>query len=309
MIIMSSISTKITDDAILPHGTPVPLLGPGDDVRPKMGGTPGAQRYMQGDKLPITSSVLISSSKYLNNPYYREAFVTQALRRHGHDLPPTYMVPLMLRAIEEVTIEGRREALVEEEKAKNPLFAEWLAARRLCQFTLANTEHYDCGTLGQEIHTLLSTPGMTLDFSFAAEVVPTNDLAYMEMRNRVSHDLEHMITGFGPNTAGENALAMANITVASRFFTPELAQILSHAQMWIAATGIYRTSLHYHHVLPAYLDAVQQGIRVGLQLKAPLFMTPWEDYLDWQLEDIATDLGFERGPGREWDWTTKAASG
>jgi hypothetical protein len=45
-------------------------------------------RYMQGTREPVTSSVLISNSKYLNNPYYREAFAQQALRRHGRR-PPT----------------------------------------------------------------------------------------------------------------------------------------------------------------------------------------------------------------------------
>ena len=36
---------------------------------------------------------------------------------------------------------------------------------------------------------------------------------------------------------------------------------------------------------------------------------PWEDYLDWQLDDIADYLGFKRGPGSAWDWTTEAATG
>src|SRR5882672_4610741 len=73
-------------------------------------------RYMQGTREPVTSSVLISNSKYLNNPYYREAFAQQALRRHGHDLPPTYMVPLMIKAIGEVTDHAEFARLVAEEK-------------------------------------------------------------------------------------------------------------------------------------------------------------------------------------------------
>ena len=292
-----------------PHGPRVPLPGPEDDVRPRMGGAPGSQRYFQGDKLPATSSVLISNSKYLNNPYYREAFATQALRRHGYDLPPTYMVPIMSRAIDEVEEPGRREQLIEEEKLKNPEFAKWLSARRLCEFTLENTRDYEPETLGRAIHELLSTPGMKLDFSFESRIEPSTDLDYIAMRNRVTHDLEHMVTGFGPNTAGESALAMMNIMSTARYFTPELAQMLTHGSMWISATGIYRTGLHYHHVMPTYLDAIQRGIKVGQQIKRPLFMTIWEDLLDRKLEDIAAEMGFERGPGREWDWTTEAASG
>lgn len=292
-----------------PHGPRVPLPGPNDDVRPRMAGTPGAWRYFQGEKLPATSSVLISNSKYLNNPYYREAFATQALRRHGDDLPPTYMVPLMSRAIEEVEEPGLRERLIAEEKAKNPEFAEWLAARRLCEFTLENTKDFAPGTLGHEIYQLLATPEMALDFSFAPKIEPLDDMEYMSMRFRIVHDLQHIVTGFGPNTAGENALSMANITSIARYFTPELAQLLTHGDMWIAATGLYRTALHYHHVMPTYLDAIQQGIRVGMQIKRPLFMTLWEDILDVKLEDIAAQMGFERGPGDAWKWTTDAATG
>src|SRR5882757_7054229 len=91
-------------------------------------------RYMQGTREPATSSVLISNSKYLNNPYYREAFAQQALRRHGHDLPPTYMVPLMIRAIGEVTDHAEVARLVAEEKVKNPEFGAWVDARQRTSF-------------------------------------------------------------------------------------------------------------------------------------------------------------------------------
>jgi len=55
-------------------------------------------RYMQGTGAPATSSVLISNSKYLNSPNYRDTFAQSALRRHGHDLPQTYMIPPMIAA-------------------------------------------------------------------------------------------------------------------------------------------------------------------------------------------------------------------
>jgi hypothetical protein len=35
----------------------------------------------------------------------------------------------------------------------------------------------------------------------------------------------------------------------------------------------------------------------------------WEEYLDWQLDDIAAHLGFARGPAQGWDWTTEATTG
>jgi ubiquinone biosynthesis protein COQ4 len=137
----------------------------------------------------------------------------------------------------------------------------------------------------------------------------TSDLEYLSLRRGSLHDIEHMVTGFGPNTAGENALSIMNVTADANYFTPELAQMMSQANVWITSTGYNRTALHYHHALPTYLNAMQQGIAAGLALRKPLFLVQWEDYLDWTYEDIAAHLGFKRGPGAQWDWTTDATNG
>jgi ubiquinone biosynthesis protein COQ4 len=290
-----------------PMGERVPLPGPDDDVRPRMGMSPEGQRYFQGNKLPATSSVLISNSKYLNDPYFREGFATQSLRRHGPDLPATYMVPVMYRAIEEVTNFPRMAELLALEKKKFPAFGEWLDRRHFWQVPRDDLAKYPEGTLGAEIYTFMGLDGVDMQLGRGA-LSAENDLEYF-MKGRHVHDIEHMITGFGPNTAGENALAMVNVVATSRFLTPELANFASMPFLWITSTGYARTALHYHHALPVYLDAMQQGIAAGLALKQPLFMYRWEDYLDWPLENIAAELGFTRGPDKEWDWTTEATTG
>jgi ubiquinone biosynthesis protein Coq4 len=291
-----------------PIGPRVPLPGPNDDVRPRMGLTPSEQRYFQGDVLPATSSALISNSRYLNDPYYREAFATQALRRHGPDLPPTYMVPMMSRAIQEVTDFGRVMELLAEEKKRFPAFGEWLDRRHFPSFTREQLAKYPAGTLAAEIHAFLGIPGVDINFLSSDRTV-ASDLEYLGKAKAAQHDLEHMVSGFGANTAGENALAMLNVVSEARFFTPELATYMSASAVWVSSTGYTRTALHYHHVLPAYLDAMHRGIEAGLAIATPFFMNHWEDYLDWPLEDIAPHLGFKRGPGAEWDWTTEAATG
>jgi ubiquinone biosynthesis protein Coq4 len=265
-------------------------------------------RYMQGSAEPATSSVLISNSRYLNNPYYRDAYAQQALRRHGHDLPATYMVPLMIRAINEETDYAEIARLIEAEKARKPDFAAWLAERRLTSYSIDMLKHHAQGTLGATIRAFMEQPGMELEFMRKGEVVRT-DLEYLGKRQTQLHDIQHMATGFGPDTAGEQALALANITATARYFTPALAQFISAHQVWVSSTGYNRTALHYHHVMPTYLDAMQQGIAMGMAIPKPLFMIQWEDYLDWQLDDIAADLGIVRGPGPAWGWTTDGASG
>jgi hypothetical protein len=126
----------------VPHGRRVPLPGPNDDVRPRMGLTAKEQAYLQGT-MPVTSSVLISNSTYLNNPYYRGAYATQALRRHGPDLPPTYMVPLMVRALEETTDYRRMAQLIVEEKKRRPEFGAWLDERRYTSYRRDDLAKYE----------------------------------------------------------------------------------------------------------------------------------------------------------------------
>jgi ubiquinone biosynthesis protein COQ4 len=264
-------------------------------------------RYMQGTRAPATSSVLISNSKYLNSPNYRDAFAQSALRRHGHDLPPTYMIPAMIAAIEEVTDYDEVARLIDAEKKRIPEFGAWVDARRWTSYRPAELLHHAAGTLGAAIRAFLEVSGMNMEFIKAREVV--SDIQYIRQRRVVLHDIEHLVTGFGPNSAGEQALALCNIAATARYFTPALAQYFSHATYFVASSGFTRAALHYHGVLPTYFEAMQQGIAVGLALEKPLFLVEWEDYLDRRLEDIAAELGFVRGPAEGWAWTNAATTG
>jgi ubiquinone biosynthesis protein COQ4 len=270
--------------------------------------TESEARYMQGDAEPATSSVLISNSRYLNNPYYREAFAQHALRRHGHDLPPTYTIPTMVKALSEVTDMREVARDLEAEKAQNPEFAAWLAARRYTTYDPAEMSHHAAGTLGAAIRDFLTASGMEMEFIHKGEAART-DLEYMAKRRVALHDIEHIVTGFGPNPAGEQALAICNVAAAARYFSPAFAQFVNAPNVWVSSSGYKRVSLHYPAALPAYMEAMQLGIAAGRALAKPLFMHSWEDDLDVQLDDIAARLGFVRGPGPAWDWTQAAATG
>ena len=265
-------------------------------------------RYMTGANEPVTSSVLISNSKYLNDPYYRDVFSQFALRRHGHDLPETYLIPNMVRAINEVKDMGEFVRLFEEEKVRKPDFAAWLDARRYTVYDPAGMRHYKDGTLGAIIRDFIDKSGMEMQFMMKGEE-PRNDIEYSVKRRVASHDIEHMVTGFGPHELGESALAIMNTTSNYGYFTPALARHMSEHTMFVQATGYYRVSLHYPDLMPYELEAMRQGIAAGQGLKKPLFMVDWEDYLDWQADDICTDLGFVRGPGDGWAWSLDASVG
>jgi ubiquinone biosynthesis protein Coq4 len=264
-------------------------------------------RYLQGGREPATSSVLISNSKYLNDPYYRDAFVQNGLRRYGHDLTTTHTVPLMVRAVNEVTDYDEVARLVADEKVKFPEFGGWIDARRRTAYRADDLRDYAEGTLGAAIRAFIEKSG--LDINFRKQRPIESDLDYLSERRTTNHDIEHIVTGFGPNAAGEQALAICHAAANSRFFTPALAQFLSLPQCHVSICAYSRAVHHYHAVLPTYFDAMRQGITAGLALRTPLFMVQWEDLLDRQLDDIAADLGFARGPGAQWAWTEEACRG
>lgn len=274
----------------------------------KLQGMEGANtRYMEGGAEPATSSVLISNSKYLNNPYYRDVFAQIGLRRYGHDLPTTYMIPKIAKALTEVTDVAEYVALVEAEKKKKPEFAEWLAARTYTVYHREDLVGMAPGTLGHAIWELLGVPGIQMDLQ--SELQITNDLAYIAKRRAANHDIEHIVTGFGPNAAGELALGITNITTCASHFTPELAHEINAGIVMINSVVIQRTSLHYPAALPVILEAQRLAIEMGQALERPLLLVKWEDMIDWQIDDIAAHLGITRGPGTDWDWTTDATTG
>jgi ubiquinone biosynthesis protein COQ4 len=240
---------------------------------------PASNAYMQGAQEPVRSSVLTSNSIYLSSPLYRDAFAHQSLRRHGHDLPTTYNVPAMRRAINELTDPAETIELIAQERARNPEFAAWLDARRFTNYGTIDLTGYAEGTLGAAI---LAFQQQGFDVHLGRAVEPaTSDLDYILKRRGAGHDIEHMVTGLGPNTAGEAALALTNVYSTANYFSPAFAHFLSHGLFFIAAGGIMRTALHYHDFLPTYLEGVEQGIRIGRELRKPLMMVKWEDYLDW----------------------------
>jgi ubiquinone biosynthesis protein COQ4 len=282
--------------------------GPQDIARSREERIKLEARYMQGPKEPVTSSVLISNSKFLNSALYREAYTQAGLRRIGHDLPFTYHIPWMMRAMTDVTDYAEVFALIEAEKAKYPEFSAWCAERKLTRYVASEMGHYADGTLGEAIRTFLQRPGFEMEF-VAKDVQPSNDLEYYGKRVGANHDIEHLVTGFGPNPAGEEALGLLNVAANARFFSPDLAQFLSGSGVFVTTAGYSRVALHYQGALPLYMEAMQQGIAAGLAVKKPMMMVRWEDYLDWQLDDIAGDLGFKRGPGAAWDCTAEATIG
>lgn len=277
----------------------------------KAGMPEGIRKYLMGDAELAAPSIINTSSKYLNDPYYRDVYSQLSLRRRGTDIPGTYCIPMAQQAVASVTDFEEYARLIDLEKAKNPEFAAWLEARHHTAFTIENTAGYAEGTLGRTMWDFLVTTGYQSDkLAPANQTDDMTDIDYIVLRQGSVHDLEHLITGFGTNSAGENAVVWTDVASFANYFSPELAHYIYTPLTFLLFSGLQAQSLHYPKAFKASLEAMRQGIAMGQGLKRPLIMESWEEMFDWQLDDVRAHLGIVvPGPGAAWDWTNEVSMG
>jgi len=267
------------------------------------------REYMEGKARPLSEygSVLMTSSRFLNSARMRDVYVQEGLRRDGLDVPATYMVHQAAMAIGELTDNDEIERLVAVEKAKNPEFAAWLDNRSLSDFTLADLKDFAPNTLGGIVYDYLFTNGFDLNHSKRG-LVPTTDYTFLAKQKVVSHDIEHIVSGLGPNLIGEHALIACNLKCNYDYFSPELACELTRMSGFLMSTGVMKINLHTPHLMGEYLKAIAIGIEMAEGMKRPLLITDWRAYLDWTIDDIRKDLNILNAqPPGTWEWTNEAS--
>ena len=149
-------------------------------------------------KIETASSVLVSSSKYLNHSGLRELIAQEMLRRNGTDLPNTAYIPEVAQILHDLEDMPQVFALFEQEKARLPEFRTWLERRELSNFKIEEVRHCAPGTLGSVIHDFLANSGYSIDHFFQGLEV-TSDYTFYLKERAYTHDIEHMITGFETN--------------------------------------------------------------------------------------------------------------
>jgi ubiquinone biosynthesis protein Coq4 len=267
--------------------------------------------YMEGPARALEQfgSVFMTSSKWLNSARMRDVYAQEGLRRAGHDVPPTYMVHQAAQTIAELTDEAEIIGMIEAEKKEKPLFAAWLDKRSLSDFTLDELKDFPADTLGGIVHEYLSRTGFDLNHSKRG-LVPTTDYTFLQKQRVVSHDIEHIISGLGPNPVGEQALIALNLRTYFDFFNPKLAAELTRMSAFLLSTGVMKANLHYPGVMAAFMEGVALGSQIGGGMKHPLLLADWRAYLDWTITDIREDLNIVGAPpAGTWDWTNQARRG
>ncbi|MBU6392993.1 MAG: hypothetical protein KGQ75_00305 [Sphingomonadales bacterium] len=251
------------------------------------------------------SSVLVSSSRYLNSAPLRAVIAQEMLRRNGPDLPNTAYIPEVAQILHELEDMPRVIELFEMEKARLPRFREWLEKRSLANFTIEETRGCAPGTLGAAIHDFMANSGYQLDLFFQ-EIKVVNDFTFYLRQTALTHDIEHMVSGFGPNHGGEIALINANMHAKARYFHPELSCFFSRIAFYLKAKTIMKDGLHYPEAMVLNLEAEYLGAEQGRNWAYPLMLVDWRQYVDVQIEDIRRELNITPVlPAGTWDATNR----
>ena len=248
--------------------------------------------YFNGASKAVTteSSVLVSSSPYLNNPELRALVAQEMLRRNGPDLPNTAYIPQVAQILHNLEDMPAIIRLFEEEKARLPQFRAWLEGRKLSNFTIAEVKDCAPGTLGAALHHFMANSGYQLDLFFQ-EIEVVNDFTFYLRQTSLNHDIEHMVSGFGPNHGGEIALLTANMHSKALYFRPELAAFFNRVATYLRAKTLMKDGLFYPEASVVHYEAEYLGAQQARNWKYPIMIACWRDYVDWQIADIREELG------------------
>lgn len=257
----------------------------------------GERAYFNGgiQQIGTDSSVLVSSSRYLNHGELRSLVAQEMLRRNGPDLPNTAYIPEVAQIMMVLEDYPRIMELFEQEKARLPLFKAWCDNRSLSDFKKDDVRHCKPGTLGAALFNWMETSGYELDV-FYRELVVVNDLTFYLRQAALNHDIEHLVTGFGPNHGGEIALLNANMYSRVRYFHPELAAFFCRIQGYLKSKTIMKDVLHYPEAFALNVEAEFVGASQAHNWTYPIMLADWRAMIDWQMDDIRKELGITPVP-------------
>ena len=244
---------------------------------------------MQGIK-PVTtdSSVLVSSSKYLNDPRVRDWVATHMLRRNGPDIPTpsdSIQLVMILRQIEDA---DHINALFAEERKTNAKLDAWFSERFVSTFSRDDLAQYGPETVGGIFHKQLVDNGLQVDI--VPPFAPKTDYEYFNLRSGQCHDLEHILGGGGFDFIGELVPYYMRLTNLFVHLSPELAGLVSAFSILGSTRIITRAVLHYPETWLTVQETVERGAKVGRE-SDPFFMAKYEDVFHLTPDEAREALG------------------
>jgi len=232
--------------------------------------------------VPTQSSVLVSSSPFLNDIRLREWLSTESLRRNGPDYPLLFGIPSMVEAIEQGRDEEKVAALIEGERRKNPALDQWFGERFISSYSLADLAANPTGSIGrllfEHMDSLGLEPELTPQRMIDPNWTPKSDIEFFTLRFNQIHDFHHILGEIGFDVIAEiwpTGLMTGNIFT---HIGAELAGELLRLNTLTTFPWFIRAMLNYPEAWPTIWRNMSEGYRVGQQSDL-LFTVRYEDVL------------------------------
>lgn len=255
-----------------------------------------------GRPVDTTSSVLLSSSRYLNDAALREWVATESLRRNGRDLPGGFGVPQLYVIMQRLTDEAKINRLFARVRAQNPVIDRWFEERFVSKYRKDDLKGYPAGSIGRRYFDLLDDNNLQVEI--LPDFVPESDAGYYMLRAQQTHDLEHLLVGLQANAMGEMGTMTLRMASFFKFFGTELAGELSVFSSLLLTSCMNRTMLHYPQCWPAFWESMAWGTRIG-EASGPFFTAKYEELFPLGVEAVRERLGIR---GIEGELGTRAIS-
>ena len=269
--------------------------------------------YLLRGVMPIAtdSSLLVSSSKYLNHGRMRDWIAMICLRKNGSDFPPEAELVEGVAILEQLRDVDRIEDLFHQERKINPPLDEWFMEG----FTsppskVADYQHFSPDTLGGMLFSQF-VGRYEIQIIEDQWATPKSQYEFFKLRQVQNHDLEHILTGAGIDGLGELVPSWFRLTNVPKFIrNQELAGELVIVHLIFALRYMVRTLLHYPQVWFHAADAIQRGMLAGRASDA-LFLEKMEPVLGMPLTEARAALGLREVVDRDTSqasayWTGRA---
>lgn len=140
------------------------------------------------------------------------------------------------------------------------------------------------GTLGHEFGAYMKRHQLDVIFYPPLEDKQEDDISYVRMRARQTHDIHHLVLGFPPEGAGEMAI--------SAFY---LAQNRIPLSSLLIGIGFLYVTLREPERLGDLMECVIRGWTMGKQADCFLGFK-WEEHWETPLDELRTMLGLPARP-------------
>ena len=252
--------------------------------------------YLNGRrKVKTESSVLVSSSRWLNDGRVREWISTENLRRNGHDYPLLYGLPTLMQAVDEVRDVEDAERLVADERRRNPAFDRWLNEGFVSTYSKDDLKAYPEGSVGRQLFEYMDefdlSPELNSRILDNPDWKPANTLDYWNLRMGQTHDAYHILGEVGFGSVAEYFITGVITGNVFRHLGAELAGALMTVNTLIMFPWMTRTMLHYPGAWPDLWRNLSYGYEVGQQSDM-LFTAKFEDIMHMTPTDARAALGW-----------------